>query len=82
MELEIYNFDNLLQVIEQNNFKKDEIAKIIWHTMKIVAIYNSKAELITLLKDYWSKWKDAECKPIFIGLESLDLEFQTKTNNN
>jgi hypothetical protein len=60
-------------VIEQNNFKKDEVAKIIWHTLKIVAIYNSKAELINLLKDYWSKWRDAPEKPIFIGLESLDI---------
>jgi hypothetical protein len=58
MELEIYNFDNLLQVIEQNNFKK--------------------TELITLLKDYWQKWKDAPEKPIFLGIESIDLEFQGK----
>jgi predicted solute-binding protein len=78
MELEIYNFDNLLQVIEQNNFKKDEVAKIIWHTLKIVAFYNSKAELITLLKDFWQQWKDAPEKPIFLGLESIDLEFQGK----
>ena len=69
MELEIYNFDNLLQVIEQNNFKKDEVAEIIWHTLKIVAFYNSKAELINLLKDFWQKWKDAPETPIFIGLE-------------
>jgi hypothetical protein len=78
MELEIYNFDNLLQVIEQNNFKKDEVAEIIWHTLKIVAFYNSKAELINLLKDFWQKWKDAPEKPIFLGLESIDLEFQGK----
>jgi predicted solute-binding protein len=78
MELEIYNFDKLLQVIEQNNFKKDEVAKIIWHTLKIVAFYNSKAELIILLKDFWQKWKDATENPIFLGLESIDLELQGK----
>jgi sulfur relay (sulfurtransferase) DsrC/TusE family protein len=69
MEQEIYNFNDLLQVIEQNNFKKDEVAEIIWHTLKIVAFYNSKAELINLLKDFWQKWKDAPETPIFIGLE-------------
>lgn len=68
-QIEINTFNDLLQVIEQNNFKKDEVAEIIWHTLKIVAFYNSKDELINLLKDYWQKWEDAPEKPLFIGLE-------------
>ena len=68
-QIEINTFNDLLQVIEQNNFKKVEVAEIIWHTLQIVAIYNSKAELITLPKDYWQKWKDAPETLLFIGLE-------------
>jgi hypothetical protein len=37
--------------------------------MATTAIYNSKAELITLLKDFWQQWKDAPEKPIFVGIE-------------
>ena len=78
MELEICNFDNLLQVIEQNDFDKKQLDLLIWHTLKRVACYNSKTELIPLLKDFWQKWQDAPEKPIFLGLGSIDLELQGK----
>lgn len=81
MELEIYSFEDLINTIEQNDFDKKQLDLLIWHTLKRIAFYNSKAELINFLKDFWQKWQEAPEKPIFLGLESLDLEFQTKTNN-
>jgi hypothetical protein len=73
MELQIDSFEDLIYIIEQNGFDKEELELLIWHTLKSIAFFETKVDLIISLKEYWSKRKNAECKPIFIGLESLDV---------
>jgi len=82
MKFQINSFEDLIHIIENNNFKKEELDLLVWHTLKSIAFFNSKAELIASLNDYWSKWKDAACKPIFIGLESLDVPFDKMLENS
>lgn len=72
-KIKIDSFENLIHIIENNKFDKKELELLIWHTLNSIAFFESKADLIISLKDYWSKWKNAEEKPIFIGLESLDV---------
>jgi hypothetical protein len=82
MELKISTFNELINAIEQNDFNKKELALLLWHTLKIVAIHNSKAELILLLKEHWSKWKDAAEKPLFVGLEIQEITFDKMLENS
>jgi hypothetical protein len=81
MEFQIDSFEDLIHIIENNEFDKKELDLLIWHTLKSVAFYNSKAHLITSLNEYWGKWKNAEEKPFFIGLESTEVTFDKMREN-
>lgn len=82
MELQINSFEDLINVIENNDFDKNELELLIWHTLKSIVFYESKKDLLTALKDYWSKWKDAEEKPLFIGLEDKEPTFDKILENS
>ncbi|NDP25875.1 MAG: hypothetical protein GZ087_00385 [Flavobacterium sp.] len=73
MEIKIDSFEDLIHIIENNEFDKKELELLIWHSLNSIAFFESKADLIISLNEYWSKWKNANEKPIFIGLESLDV---------
>ena len=82
MELQINSFEDLINVIENNDFDKNELELLIWHTLKSIVFYESKKDLLTALKDYWTKWKDAEEKPLFIGLEDKEPTFEKMLENS
>lgn len=69
--IEINTFEDLLQFIEQNDLTHKQISDIVQASTNSILInkYERKEDLIHDLKQFWSRWKNHNEKPIFINCD-------------
>lgn len=72
MKILINTFDKLVEVIETQGLTTEQRNELVRLSLKLIVLddYN-KTDLIRELRAYWSKYKDAQERPIFLN---LDLE--------
>ena len=70
MEIKIDTFEKLIQVIENHNLTKDQRNELVRLSLKLIVLKElNKTTLIKELRTYWSKFKDTNERPIFLGVD-------------
>jgi len=78
MEIEINTFEDLIEVIENNNLCEQDRNEVVRQCLKVIVIGSiSKIELIKQLKEYWSKYSNKIERPIFLNVDLSIFEFDS-----
>jgi hypothetical protein len=69
MKVQINTFNELIDFIETSNLSLEQYATIISNSLSLFIDTKklTKQNLITKLKDYWSKYKNQLEKPLFLN---------------
>jgi hypothetical protein len=68
--MEIENFEDLIEFIENNDLSIEQIAKLTKETIDLhIMFYSDKNELMTDLKAYWKQWNHTTERPLFLGAD-------------
>jgi hypothetical protein len=64
----IRNFDELILFVESNKLTNLQLAEIIKTTLEVYTVYDESTDIITELKEYWSKFGSlpAGARPLFL----------------
>ena len=69
--IQINNFDELIDFIENHDLTHKQISELVNVTLKTILIndYETKTEIVDALKNFWKQYGHTKERPVFIDLD-------------